>query len=393
MKSAKPPTAESSSHRRSQPARQARTNPSRTSANVGHPNGGRDSISGSAGDQPIEIFPAITFFADVMTALPKELVRHFTLLREVDAKLCAPEEQLFKLVSQAINAPYPDPRANNGAPSIGAPSSAPMSAQNSSSGIVPNSGALPPPSTADSVNTVSGVFDPSNIPRRQLFRQTAIKIQEMIVSLEEKNHVIGTANEALQKQLARMEDVWPYLENEFSDEAKWGSTTHWAYPENRTGKSHADRTRSQGVAAIAAAAEAVAAEVAARTESRKQAMQARKNQRNHHQESDFDDPDNRNHKNEGGKKTGHGKVRKTAESNNVGLGISTTNANGNPPSKKRKVENSTNGATVADRTANAAVSGTANRAKPGVAGDTAVPEGPPKKRKALPSSSTQTKKK
>lgn len=216
----------------------------------------------------------------------------------------------------------------------------------------------------------------------------------MIVSLEEKNHVIGTANEALQKQLARMEDVWPYLENEFTDEAKWGSTTHWAYPENRTGKSHPERTRREGAAVISAAAEALAAEVAARTDARKQAMQAKKNQRNQTQESDFDDHDNRNNKNEGPKKTGHGKVRKTAEANNVGLGISTNaNTNGNPPSKKRKVENSTNGATGADRAVGAAVPGTATRLKPGVAGDASVPEGPPKKRKALPSSSTQAKKK
>lgn len=352
-------------------------------------------MNGPAGDQPIEIFPAITFFADVMTALPKELVRHFTLLREVDAKLCAPEDQLFRLVSQAISSPYPDIRPNNGSGSIAAPSSAPMSAQNSSSGIVPNGSALPPPSTAESANTVSGVFDPSNIPRRQLFRQTAIKIQEMIVSLEEKNHVIGTANEALQKQLARIEDVWPYLETEFSDEAKWGSNTHWAYPENRTGKSHPERTRREGAAFISAAAEALAAEAAARTDARKQAMQAKKNQRNQNHESDFDDHDNRNHKNEGGKKTGQSKVRKTAEANNVGLGITSSgNTNGNPPSKKRKVENSTNGATAADRAVAAAVSGIANKSKPGVAaGDASVPENPPKKRKALPSSSTQAKKK
>lgn len=392
MKSAKPPATESAAHRRSQPARQARTNPSRTSA-AGGPNSGRDSISGPAGDQPIEIFPAITFFADVMTALPKDLVRHFTLLREVDAKLCAPEEQLFKLVSQAINAPHPDTRPINGAPSIAAPSSAPMSAQNSSSGIVPNSGVLPPPSIADSAHTASGVFDPSNLPRRQLYRQTALKIQEMLVSLEEKNHVIGTANEALQKQLARMEDVWPYLENEFSDEAKWGSTKHWAYPENRTGKSHSERSRREGVAVISAAAEAIAADLAARTDARKQAMQARKNQRNHNQESDFDDHDARN-KNEGGKKTGHGKVRKPAESNNVGLGITTNAAtNGNLPSKKRKVENSTNGATAADRAAGSTLPATAKGSKPGANGDASVSEGPPKKRKALPSSSTQAKKK
>lgn len=393
MKSAKPPPADASSHRRSQPARQARTNPPRTSANPGRSNGARDSLSGPSGDQPIEIFPAITYFADVMAALPKELVRHFTLLREVDAKLCAPQEQLFNLVSEAVNAPSPEARPNNGAPSTVAPTSAPMSAQNSSSEIMPSLGPLPPPSTAESVNTASGVFDSSNLPRRQLFHQTAIKIQEMLVSLEEKNHVIGTANEALQRQLTRIEDVWPYLETEFSDEAKWGSTTHWAYPENRTGKSHPERARRDGAAAISAAAQALADEAAARSDARKQAVQAKKNQKNQHQESDFDDHDHRAHKNEGGKKSGQGKVRKTTEGSNVGLGISTaSNANGNPPSKKRKVESSTNGAGAAERPGSTIVGAGASKVKAVATAEPPAPEGP-KKRKALPSSSTQAKKK
>lgn len=404
MKTAKlPTTADSSSNRRSQPARQARTNPPRTSANLGRSNGGRDSISGSTTDQPIDIFPAITYFADVMTALPKELVRHFTLLKEVDAKLCAPEEQLFKFVAETINARSPEALQHHGALSVAAPSSAPMSAQNSSSGLVPNGGALPPPSTTESVNTASAVFDPANIPRRQLFRQTALKIQEMLVSLEEKNHVIGTANEALHKQLARIENVWPHLENEFSDEAKWGSTMHWAYPENRTGKSQPERARRDGAAAISAAAQALADEAAARSDARKQAVQAKKNQKNQHQESDFDDHDHRNHKNEGGKKTGQGKVRKTAaaaaaaaaaaESNNVGLGISTTaTTNGNPPSKKRKVEATTNGASTAERAMSTVFGANAPKIKAVPTGDAPIPDGP-KKRKALPSSSTQAKKK
>lgn len=329
-----------------------------------------------------------------MTALPKELVRHFTLLREVDAKLCAPQEQLFNLVSEAVKAPYPEAQHNSVALSTIAPTSAPMSAQNSSSEIMTGLGPLPPPSTAESVNTATtGVFDSSNLPRRQLFHQTALKIQEMLVSLEEKNHVIGTANEALQRQLTRIEDVWPYLENEFSDEAKWGSTTHWAYPENRTGKSHPERARRDGAAAISAAAQALADEAAARSDARKQAVQAKKNQRNQHQESDFDDHDHRATKNESGKKSGQGKVRKPAEANNVGLGISTaSNANGNPPSKKRKVESNTNGASAAERPSNTITGAGVSKVKAIATAEAPAQEGP-KKRKALPSSSTQAKKK
>ncbi|KAM0209605.1 hypothetical protein ACHAPA_000459 [Fusarium lateritium] len=398
MKSAKAPATDNSSHRRSQPVRQTRTNPPRSTANMGRSGAGRDSIGGT--DQPIDIFPAITHFADAITALPKELVRHFTLLKEVDAKLFTPEDQLFRLVEAATNAPVSEARPNNETSSAIVPGSAPMSAQNSSAGTALNNSAQSVPSVDESNRDL--VFDPSNLPRRHLFRQTALKIQEMLVSLEEKNHVISTANEALQAQLTRIEDVWPHLENEFSDEAKWGSTTHWAYPENRFSKaSHVDRTRRDGAAAISAAAQALADEAAARSDARKQAVQAKKASRNnnnnhnnanaHNHESEGDDHDGK-HKPEGPKKTT--KSRKTAaETANVGLGISTAATNnGNPPQKRRKVEKPTNGATATTERAMSSVFGNAApKAKTTSPRATPAPEAP-KKRKALPSGSGQSKK-
>lgn len=393
MKSTKVASADGPSHRRSQPVRQARTNPSRASAALGR-SGGRDSLgAGSLNDPSIDIFPAITHFADAITALPKELVRHFTLLKEVDAKIYVPEEQLFRLVEAAMNAPHP----NGEATGSNAPASAPMSTQNSSSGITMNNSLQPVP-TVDETHV--SVFDPSNLPRRHLFRQTAVKIQEMLVALEEKNHVISTANEALDAQLARIEDVWPYLENEFSDEAKWGSSTHWAYPENRAGKSsQADRARRDGAAAISAAAQALADEAAARSDARKQALQAKKASKHHnnhntqHHDSDFDDHEGR-HKAETGKKGPGTKSRKTAEASNVGLGISTTASpsTGNPPQKRRKVEKTTNGAAPVDRAMSTVFGNAAPKAKTSSPRETPAPEAAPKKRKALPSGSGQSKK-
>lgn len=397
MKSAKPSPVDAPAHRRSQPVRQTRTNPPRSSANPARSGGGRDGANaGPLGDQPIDIFPAITHFADTITALPKELVRHFTLLKEVDAKLFAPEEQLFKLVAAAANTPLPEPQPNNDASSIAAPTSAPMSAQDSASGIAP--AAQSAPSTDEPHATASGVFDPSNIPRRQLFRQTAFKIQEMLVSLEEKNHVISTANEALQRQLARVEDVWPYLENEFSDEAKWGSATHWAYPENRNGKaSNTERARRDGAAAISAAAQALADEAAARSDARKQAVQAKRNQKNQHHDSDAEEHTGR-HKGEGSKKPQGSKARKTAAAaagaDGVGLGISgASSTNGNPPPKRRKVEKTTNGGEPMERAMGSVFGNSAPKAKTNSPRGTPAPDGGPKKRKALPSGSGQAKKK
>ncbi|PHH86296.1 hypothetical protein CDD83_10437 [Cordyceps sp. RAO-2017] len=392
MKPVKPSSTDAPAHRRSQPVRQTRTNPPRSSANTTRSaaGNGRDSSSaaGSSGNQPIDIFPAITHFADTITALPRELVRHFTLLKEVDAKLFAPEDQVFKLVAAAVNAPLPEPRLSHDLPAI----SAPAVLQNTSRANAPKSQPSQSVSSADD----GGVFDPSNVPRRQLFRQTAFKIQEMLVSLEEKNHVISTANEALQRQLARVEDVWPYLENEFSDEAKWGSATHWAYPENRSiGKaSHTERARRDGAAAISAAAQALADEAAARSDARKQAVQAKRNQKNQHHESDAEDHDSRP-KGEGSKKAQGSKARKTADGN-IGLGISgTSTTNGNPPQKRRKIEKTANGASgghAMERAMSSVFGNSAPKAKTNSPRGTPVPD-VPKKRKALPSGSGQSKKK
>ncbi|GAO14191.1 hypothetical protein UVI_02001750 [Ustilaginoidea virens] len=427
MKSAKSVAVDTPpSLRRSQPVRQARTNTPRSSANAGRRAGhGRDAVNGRPlGNQPIEIFPAVTHFADTMAALPKELVRHFTLLKEVDAKIFAPEEQLFNLVAATAHSSLPEPRVNNDSSSSATPASAPMSAQTSCSDLAKYHQA-PPSSSTPSLHHVHStsvaptrVFDPSNIPRRQLFRQTAFKIQEMLVSLEEKNHVLSTANEALQRQLQRAEDVWPYLENEFSDEAKWGSTTHWAYPENRLGGkvSHTEKVRRDGAAAISAAAQALADEAAARSDARKQAVQAKKNLKNQHQDSDADDLDGRQKEGPTTKKTG--KSRKSAagaDANFVGLGISGSSTNGNPPHKRRKVEKTANGTaaptsagagsgagggatTAATASAvlgagamSAAFANNTPNPKTGSPRGTPAPEAQ-KKRKALPTGSGQAKK-
>lgn len=370
--------------------RQTRTNPPRTSAL----NRNQPPASGLGQEHPVEIFPAVTHFADAITALPKELVRHFTLLKEVDAKILGPEENLFKLIDAALNAPSTDSaRSHHGTSSSGAPNSTPMSAQNSSSGVALNTQFPRGPSTDEVSSTAP--FDPGNLPRRQLFRQTAFKIQEMLVSLEEKNHVISTANDALQKQLARIDDIWPHLEGEFSDEAKWGSTAHWAYLENRVAKSNstqAERSRREGAATLSAAAQQLAEEAAARSSDRKQAIAAKKNSKN--QAADID-ADGKQHE-QTRKLQNNNKSRKPAPDTPaaVGLGISTAGgSNGNPPSKRRKVEKQTHSGGATTERAMSAVFG-ANAPKPRTTSprETPGPDGTNKKRKALPTSSNQSKK-
>lgn len=399
------PSTEVSSSSRRQPVRQTRTNPPRANSGL---NGlaGRNSHSGAnAAELPIDIFPGVTHFADAITALPKELVRHFTLLKEVDAKIFAPEETLFQLVDAALETPLPPlvtaQPPNNDASSNVATSSAPMSIQNSSNGRAPNDFAPQGTPTA-----TPNVFDPSNLPRRQLFRQTAFKIQEMLVSLEEKNHVISTANDALQKQLNRIDDVWPHLEREFSEEAKWGSDTHWAYPENRAARAAntvAERTRREGAASLSAAAQVVdAGDAAARSDARKQAVAAKKSQKNQHQDSDRDDHDGKGKEGTGKKQNTkrkpaakHADVRDSPAS--IGLGISgPTESNSTPATKRRKVEKPpANGATPTPAM-NAVFSNAKESKGKASASPRATPNpeqpAPKKQRKALPNSNGQAKK-
>ncbi|KAK1834654.1 hypothetical protein QBC39DRAFT_20334 [Podospora conica] len=403
MKSARPPAAESSTaaSRRAQPVRQTRTNPPRTSSLQR----GNSFAGGPPPEQPIDIFPAITHFTDAITALPKELVRHFTLLKEVDAKIFAPEAALSELLEVALKTPVPDPvRSVN---DVSTPGSVGMSTHNSTAG--PVAGVNPVAAPASEGSTVASAFDPSNVPRRQLFRQTAFKIQEMLTSLEEKNHVISTANDALQKQIGRIEEIWPHLETHFSDEAKWGSTTHWAYTENRqqkTNNAQAERSRREGAATLSAAAQALAEEAAARSNDRKQALAAKKNSR----AAQNADADADGKQQETGKKAQGAKSKKTAPTvadaaNLIGLGIShTAPPVTNPPPKRRKVANDrkpeplTN--TGKPERAMAGVFGaeapkpktTSPRQTPAPDGTTAAAAGPSKKRKALPTSSGQAKK-
>lgn len=321
---------------------------------------------GGLEEKDVDIFPAITHFADAITALPKELVRHFTLLKEVDAKTYAPEEQLHRLVAEVLKAPPPVPEnQHHNLGLVAAANSAQASVNGSAANGYAGSGIdLDVPNPA--------VYDPSNLPRRQRFQDTAITMQNMLVALDEKNHVISTAWEALNKQLNRMDDCMPYLDLEISEEARYGSTTHWAYPENRVVKSNAgaaSRREIVSVNTLSAAAQLIQEEVAARSDARKQALAEKKKGRQQ-VESDFDDNDR--HK----RTQGNAKVRKPADTG-AGVGNTAGGANGNP-AKRRKVEKGPAGGAVMERSMSGVFGNGAAKGK--VASPRATPNPDAKKR-------------
>ena len=313
---------------RRQPVRQTRNNSARTVSNAAQAQGAASAPTpDNERNATPGFFPALTHYTDAISALPKEMIRHNTMLKEVDAKIYGPEAQLADLVNKVLEVPLP-PESKASKSQVGAPTDTRPVASSSS---LPTANEAGPRSVTSSQPTHHDTSDPQYSYRLQ-FHQIRSTLFEMLTTLDEKNHVINTAIDCLEKQIKRCDSSFPHIEDEISEEARLGSMTHWAYTDKgaeKKGIIAGERTRR---AANNAAAMQEAEAAALRSEGRREALAARK-PRNHHLDSDFDDV-----KTVGKKVQGGGKGRKTADTslgNGVGLGIVNGGA---PPSKRRKVE-------------------------------------------------------
>lgn len=144
-----------------------------------------------------------------------------------------------------------------------------------------------------------------------------------MMTADEKNHVISNANEELDRQIVRLDTIFPYIAGEISDEARLGSLTHWAYSNKSTAKAATtERPRREAVNHRQDLAHALhEAEAASRSEARREAVLARK-QRRANVDADYEDG-------------------RTARKNNTGKsrGDNAT-ADQSAASKRRKVERS-----------------------------------------------------
>lgn len=277
-------------------------------------------------------FPAITHFTDSVAALPKEVISHLSMLKEVEAKVHGPEQELLKY-ADAIDALPPaqryQPTGLTAAHSLAA----------SVNGSV-NGAASPTIGQYLGREIQSSQPRPEDLQmadmnlRRQLVYSLCVTINHMNPILDEKIAVLTTANESLKMQLDRMDRSYRYIDQEISEEARLGSLTHWAYVDReakKTGPTAGGRSGrdAAGVHALASAAAAHEGEPS-RSEARREAIIARKQQRNQHVDSDFDDRPalKKPHGNKGRKHAD------TADGKVAGLGV--TNGAGQP--KRRKVE-------------------------------------------------------
>lgn len=264
------------------------------------------------------------------------------MLKEVDAKIYGPEESVGQLVAAALKAPVP--------PRKPASLQAPIDLTRTNTDITDITAGSVSDGTAPSQTqapSVSGSLDDPNTPdgpRRRIFAHLRMVMGEMLTTLDEKNHVMLTAMEGLDKQLARCDSSFPYIANEVSEEARLGSKTHWAYRDRTADKkatTAAERTRHTTTQLALSIAIQDAEGAAGRSEMRREALAARK-QRNNHIDSDFDD---RAAQIMAKKPAAGAKGRKAVDAfppNGSGLGITGTSSAA-PPNKRRKVEKGTIG--------------------------------------------------
>lgn len=334
--------------RRTNSGRAVRTNTTRPTNYYARPyahQGPDASIDDSA---PAGFFPAITFFSDAVTALPKEVMRQFTLMKEVEAKIHGPSQKLGQAVDALLELPVP--RRNNtaggahgGMLSFTAANSAIGSANVSLvNGIAPY-GASGQNSTAGSITGEEVAPDSEgDLERRRQYHDLRMITHNLLANLDEKNVVLTEANRVLNLQMSRLDSVMPHVEEEIPEEARLGSMTHWAYSDNRQKSKPvapaANERNRRDVAltnSLAAAANAVhETEIAAaRREAIKENGKEKTGRGRHreHIDSEFEDRPKKTTA-----KTGRGKA---AAASATGLGIST---NGEPV-KKRKVEKVTGG--------------------------------------------------
>ena len=217
--------------------------------------------------RPANIYPAVQHLADAITALPREYRRHTSLLKEVDAKAWQLEANLQTVLGQcAIPAAAP---------------SAPLmltSAAGSTANLVEEANTF---SAANSV--VSAPADhaslhstqstaPSIAPQRQNFHTLRQNLIHIMQTLDEKNHVINNANQELSRHIRRLDTIWPHVSNEISEEAMYGSLTHWAFAEMNPNKKNAPTTRREAAANLALLHDSEAAQ---RSENRREAVAAK----------------------------------------------------------------------------------------------------------------------
>lgn len=291
----------------------------------------------SADDTP-GFYPALQFFTDAVTALPREMARQFTVMHEAQAKIHGLDERFQEMLGGLLELPVPVASGSaSGLASLGRGMLS-FTANNSLSGSASASVVNGGTGGAGNSNaaSVSGEDESAeeDIARRQKYHDMGMVLKEMLPNMEEKNNGLLEVNRRLNLQLSRIDSVMPHIDEEISEEARYGSMTHWAYSDNRqkkqapaTGANRRDVAATNSLAAAANAIHETEIAQARRDATRETAREKHKGRAKDVVDSDFDDKPKKTH-------AKAAKNKALGQAGPSGLGIS---ANGEPV-KRRKVD-------------------------------------------------------
>lgn len=173
--------------------------------------------------KPQGLYPGINDFADALEALPLETVRHFTLLREIDAKCTTTTPLVADLIAKFLELPIPkkdDPEAAT-----------------------------------------------RSEERESMLLEIRGLIRELMPCLEEKMHVAGVAAEAVTRHINRIDRDYDIITSrEIPEVVQYGHPDHPAIivdakpVDHKSVQSQRSESRREAIAAKKAAAAAAAAE-------------------------------------------------------------------------------------------------------------------------------------
>ncbi|KAK6541294.1 hypothetical protein TWF694_008650 [Orbilia ellipsospora] len=165
--------------------------------------------------KPTQFYPGLAAFTDAIDALPQETIRHFTLLREVDAKASGPEDLLRSSIKHSLGVHSPADSINK---------SDPYRVPNNINGLLDDS--------LLEIGSYSLGASEENVcehDRRSRLHEVRLLISDLLLTLDEKIHVISTASEALSKHLVRIDDAYENVTQEIDPVIRDGNPVHWAY--------------------------------------------------------------------------------------------------------------------------------------------------------------------
>lgn len=170
----------------------------------------------------VNLYPGLNDMADALEALPMEIIRHFTLLKEIDAKCIVTMPELTRLIKHLFTLPVPS--------------------QSSSAA--------------------------ANEEREQVLTHIRQLIRELMPCLEEKMHVAGVAADAISRHMKRLDYDFNELvvgQDEIPHLVRFGPAEHPAFlpivtpAEAKLAQSSRSESRREAMAAKKAAAAAAAA--------------------------------------------------------------------------------------------------------------------------------------